>query len=64
MIPKDAFYINIPIMIFITIYISPLGKSGGVFEKSDKQNYLTKLTKSGFTFCYAYLYRENSEPFT
>ena len=51
-------------MIFITIYISPLGKSGGVFEKSDKQNYLTKLTKSGFTFCYAYLYRENSEPFT
>ena len=47
---KDSFYINIPIMIFITIYISPLGRSGAVFEKSYKQNYLTKLVKAG-TVC-------------
>ena len=37
-------------MIFITIYISPLGRSGAEFEKSDKQNYFAKLVKAG-TVC-------------
>ena len=44
---KYAYYINIHIIIFLTIYTSPLGRSGAVFEKlSSKQNYWTKLVKA------------------
>ena len=42
-------------MIFITIYISLLRRSGTVFEKSDKQSYLTKLVKAG-TVCTYFLF--------
>ena len=40
-------------MIFITIYTSPLGRSGAVFEKlSYKQNYWTKLVKAVIVWPY------------
>ena len=50
---KYACYINIHIMIFITIYTSPLGRSGTVFEKlSNKQNYWNKLVNVVITWTY------------
>ena len=40
-------------MIFITIYTSPLGRSGTVFEKlSYKQNYWNKLVNVVITWTY------------